>query len=118
MVLYLDVLLAVNWVIDFLLLHATARAWRVPHRAWRLTVGAAVGAACCCVVLLPPLPTLLSVLYKAAGALLMVWIAFGRRRLWRHTAALFLLSTAVAGVAVALWWLVAPPGLAVAPPFV
>ncbi|MBO5797540.1 MAG: sigma-E processing peptidase SpoIIGA, partial [Clostridia bacterium] len=116
MILYVDVLLAVNWVIDFLLLHALARLLRIPCRRWRLVCGSAVGAAACAVVLLPPLPAWISVLFKAVTALLMVATAFGLRawREWlRRTVVLFVLSAAVAGVALAVWWLAAPPGLAV-----
>lgn len=116
MVVYLDVLLAVNWVIDFLLLHAVARLTRTPCRGGRLVLGAAVGAACCCVVLLPPLPAVLSVLLKAAGALAMVVVGFrfaGWGMLLKRAAVLFVLSAAFAGVAMAAWWLAAPDGLQV-----
>lgn len=113
MVIYFDVLLAVNWVIDFLLLHAEARLLRIPRRGWRLVLGSAAGAACCAVVLLPDLPAWASVAIKAGMALGMVAIAFGRRQLWRRTAVLFVLSAAVAGVAMAVWWLAAPQGLTV-----
>lgn len=116
MVLYLDVLLAVNWVVDFLLLHATARLLRTPCRGWRLVLGAAVGAAGCCVVLLPTLPTALSVLSKAVIALAMCAVAFrwrGVRGWLRGAVVLFVLSTALAGVAMAVWVFAAPAGLQV-----
>ncbi len=115
-VIYLDVLLAVNWVIDFLLLHATARLTHTPTRGRRLVLGAAVGAASCCVVLLPALPAPLSVACKAAGALAMTAAAFrwcGVGALLRRTAVLFVLSAAFAGAAMALWVFVAPTGLQV-----
>ncbi len=116
MVIYLDVLLAVNWVIDFLLLHATARLTRTPARGGRLVLGAAVGAASCCVVLLPALPAPLSVAWKAAGACAMTAAAFrwsGVGPLLRRTAVLFVLSAAFAGAAMALWVFAAPTGLQV-----
>lgn len=113
MVLYIDILLTVNWVIDFLLLHATARLLRLPLRAWRTVAGAAVGALTCCAVLLPPLPAWLAVVYKAGAAVLTAAVAFGTHRLWRRAAVMFLLSAAAAGVAVAVWWLFAPSGLVV-----
>lgn len=116
MILYLDILLVTNWGIDFLLLHAVARLLHIPHRSWRTVAGAAVGALAACIVLLPPLPAWLAVVYKAATAWLMVAVAFGFRggwTPWRRCAVLFLLSTAVAGAAMAVWWLFAPAGLTV-----
>lgn len=113
MVLYVDILFTVNWVIDFLLLHATARLLRLPHRRRRTVIGAAVGALTCLVVMLPPLSAWLAVAYKAATTLLVVWVAFGRQSLWKRCGVMFLLSDATAGAAVAVWWLFAPAGLAV-----
>ena len=116
MVLYLDVLLAVNWVIDFLLLHLLARIGRTPCRGWRLVAGGGVGAAGCLIVLLPDLPVIPSLLVKGVTALAMTAAAFGPRPVkgWlKQTGLLFLLSAGAAGAAVALWWLAAPPGLAV-----
>ncbi len=114
MTLYLDVLLVTNWGIDFLLLHMTARVLRTPHRAGRTVLGAALGALAACAVLLPPMSPWLAVGYKAATAWLMVGVAFGfGRGVWRRCAVLFLLSAATAGVALAVWWLLAPKGLAV-----
>ncbi len=113
MVLYMDILFTVNWVIDFLLLHATARLLHLPYRRGRTVAGAAVGALTCCAVLLPPLPAWAAVVYKAAAALLTVWVAFGRQALWKRCGVMFLLSAATAGAAVAVWWLFAPAGLAV-----
>ena len=45
-VIYIDVLLALNLFIDFLLLSVTARIRRRPHRRWRTVLGALFGAAC------------------------------------------------------------------------
>ena len=45
-VIYLDVLLALNLFIDFLLLSAAARILRIPGRTGRRVLGALLGAAC------------------------------------------------------------------------
>ncbi|MBE6767390.1 MAG: hypothetical protein E7549_00590 [Ruminococcaceae bacterium] len=115
MILYLDILFVTNWGMDFLLLHGTARLLRIPHRGWRTVAGAAVGALTACAVLLPPMPPWLSVCYNAAAAWLTVGAAFGfrGRAVWRRCGVFFLLSTAVAGVAMAVYWLFAPRGLTV-----
>ena len=42
-VIYIDVLLALNLWIDFILLLATARILRLPRRRWRMVLGALLG---------------------------------------------------------------------------
>lgn len=97
-VLYLDVLIAVNLLIDFLLLSAAARILRLPVRKGRLLAGASVGALSCCMILLPPLPAAVSVLLKLAAAALVIRVTFrwfGWRTYIKEITA-FLSST--------LWW--------------
>ena len=53
---YVDVLLVLNWVIDYLLLRLTAHFLRLPVSRKRLVLGAGVGAFGALVILLPPLP--------------------------------------------------------------
>lgn len=69
-VLYLDVLIAVNLLIDFLLLSAAARILRLPVRRAGFWLVHLLGLLSCCMILLPPLPAAVSVLLN--------W----RRRLW------------------------------------
>lgn len=111
-VIYIDVFLALNLFIDFLLLSATARILRVPRKRGRLVLGALVGAASCCLVLvdLPPAP---SVVLKLGSAALLIRIAFR----WRDPKAyikqlgVFLVASAVfAGVSFAIWYFAAPKG--------
>ena len=52
-VIYIDVLLALNLWIDFILLLATARILRLPRRRWRMVLGALLGAATSCLIFLP-----------------------------------------------------------------
>ena len=112
-VIYLDVLLALNLFIDFLLLTATGRLLRLPHKRGRLVLGAAIGAASCCLVLIPDLPAPLSLLLKLAAAALIIRAAFR----WQGGAAyikqllVFLVVSAVfAGLSFALWFFAAPEG--------
>lgn len=115
MILYLDILFVTNWGMDFLLLHTTARLLHIPCCGGRTVAGAAIGALTACVVLLPPMPPWLAVLYKAVAAWLTVGAAFGfrGRAVWRRCGVFFLLATAVAGGAMAVFWLFAPRGLTV-----
>ena len=104
-VIYLDVLIVLNWFLDYLLLSLTARILRVPVRRRRLVLGALVGGLCACQILLDvPMP--LSLLLNLAGAALMVLAAFS----WHTPAAfgkrlfvLYAVSALLAGCVSVLW---------------
>lgn len=112
MVIYIDILFALNWWIDFLLLLGVRRATGGSGQSWRLAVGALVGAVSCLVLFLPPLSVWVSLLIRLAAAVLMVTVAFGcRRQGWmRRVAVLFALSAGLAGICGALYFFLAPAG--------
>lgn len=113
MVIYIDILLALNWWIDFLLLLGVRRATGGGTGSWRLAVGALVGAVSCLVLFLPPMPVWLSLLVRLSAAVLMVTVAF-RHRSWRdwrrRVLLLFALSAGLAGLCGALYFFLAPQG--------
>lgn len=113
MIVYGDILLALNWWLDFLLLLGVRRTLGGGARPWRLAVGALVGALSCFTLFLPPLAVWWSLLIKLAAALLMVLVAFrwrGWRELARRALLLFTLSAGLAGLCGALYFFVAPVG--------
>ena len=113
MVIYIDILLALNWWIDFLLLLGVRRAMGGGVRSWRLALGALVGAVSCFTLFLPPMSVWLSLLIRLLAAALMVTVAF-RRRSWqdwgRRVILLFALSAGLAGLCGALYFFLAPQG--------
>lgn len=113
MVIYVDVLLALNGWIDYLLLLAVRRTTVDDTKAWRLALGALVGALSCLTLLLPPLPLWLTMLVRLLSAAVMVTVAF-RRRSWRdwvrRVLYLFAYSVGFAGLCGALYFFVAPQG--------
>ena len=113
MVLYIDVLLALNLFINFLLLLGTARLLRLPRHRGRTVLGATVGALACLTVLWQTAPTLLLAVLRIGTAFLMIRTAFrfhGWKPYLRQTVVLFVLSTVFAGVSFALYYFVAPNG--------
>lgn len=113
MTIYVDLLVALNWWIDYLLLLGVRRALGGGARPWRLVVGALVGALFCLVLLLPDLPLWADLLMKLAGAVAMVLVAFrwqGWRGLVRRSFLLFVLSAGLAGLCGLLYFFVAPQG--------
>lgn len=112
-VIYIDVLLALNLFIDFLLLSAVARVLRLPYRRLRLVAGAAAGSAFSAVLFLPPLPAPVSVLIRVACACIIIKIAFRWRGvvLYIKQLSVFLVSSALfGGIAFAIWFFAAPSG--------
>lgn len=113
MVIYVDMLLALNWWVDYLLLLGVRRATGGGGRSWRLALGALVGALSCLVLFLPPLSVWLTLLIRLLAAALMITVAF-RHRSWRdwrrRVLFLFALSAALAGLCGALYFFLAPQG--------
>lgn len=111
MVVYGDLFLLTNWVMDYLLLWATARFAGARAQTWRLAVSSFLGAAYATAFLFPGLRPLYSVAAKTVFSLLMVAVAFPVRtpghlgRLW---ACFAVLSLAAGGGALALAYLRLP----------
>lgn len=112
-VIYIDILLALNWWIDFLLLLAVRRAVGGGARSWRLALGALVGALSCLTLFLPPLSVWLTLGIRLGAAMLMVTVAWrcrSWRDWWRSVLLLFALSAGLAGLCGALYFFAAPQG--------
>ena len=109
-VIYIDVLTALNLLVDFLLLAATARLAGIFTGRLRLLGGAAAGAAYAALAVLP-VPWLLTCLpARLAAGLGMVVLAFGRRAPLARLYAWFLaVSCAFAGFTAALYFLTGTP---------
>lgn len=115
-VIYIDMLLALNLVIDYLLLCGCARVLQLPVHRGRMITGATVGALASLMILLPPMNAVLSLLCKLGTALLMVPIAFPVRSVTRFCKAsvtLFVISALFAGVCSGLYLLLSPAGVLV-----
>lgn len=100
-VIYVDVLIALNWLIDFLLLSAVARLSRAVVRRWRLVLGALFGGICACLLLLPAFPAPIRVIVDVITAALMVLIAFPFGSWWsfgKRAVLLFAVSAVFSGV--------------------
>lgn len=113
-VIYLDVLVALNFLIDYLLLWGTARVLRHPCKRWRMVVAALLGGIGACVILLPPLSFWLQTAIRLGIGNLLVLVAFswnGPVAFVKQTVVLFVVSALFAGISAALWFFAAPQGL-------
>ena len=113
---YMDVLIALNWFLDYALLSGTVRLLHIPYRRIRLVLGSLTGALLAALLVLLVLPGWLSAFLRLAAALPVVLIAFGWGG-WRQNVVrlvvFFALSTALAGLVLLLYTLAAPQGLRV-----
>ncbi len=113
---YMDILVALNWFLDYLLLCGTARLMHIPCRRGRRVWAALVGALLAALLVLPMLPAWVTAPLRLIAALPVIWLAFGRCNLVRmlsRAAVFFLLSTALAGVVLLVYTFAAPQGLRV-----
>lgn len=100
---YLDVLIVLNFLINFLLLKVTARLTGAFLSPWRLIAGAAVGAIYAGATVMPGLSFLGNNLWRGVFLGLMAVTAFGFRRATVKKAGLLLgLSFLLGGIALAL----------------
>lgn len=113
---YVDVLVAVNFFINYFLLLATARFLAVPVKRGRLAAASGLGAFFSLFILLPALPEALSAAVKLlmSGAIVLSAFGFGGvRRFLRNTAVFYMINFGFAGLMLALWYFLAPQGLLV-----
>lgn len=105
-VIYIDVLFLLNFVVDYILLLATARITGEVFSRVRLAAGGAVGAAYAAMLFLPGFSWGTSILCKIAVSVFMVLTAFGaRRRLLRVLLVFYGASAAFGGLILALQFL-------------
>lgn len=104
-VVYLDVLLIVNFIIDYFLLLLAALTGGSTVKKTRLFLGAAVGAASSLTLLLPALHTAVNVIFKICVSAFVVLAAFGFKGVRRYLKNYFLyiISNIVFGGAVILY---------------
>lgn len=106
MVIYVDSLLLLNFIINFLLLTATARITGAPIKRLRTGFGAAIGAVYALMVILPDFGFLGSAAFKLVFAVLMAMAAFGiSKKLPRYILTMFGVSMAFAGAVMAIEWM-------------
>ncbi len=112
-VIYLDVLIALNFLIDYLLLSATARMLRHPCKRWRIVLSAFLGGLFACTILLPTMPFAVQMAVRLITSAILVLAAFSWQGIvpfLKRITVLFIVSALFAGLSSALWFYLAPQG--------
>lgn len=111
MVIYADVLIIVNMIVDYFILLLSAAINKTQYKNFRLLLGALLGGLSSLYIFLPQQPIIIELLYRILTALLITFISFGFKKLkiFVRNAFSFLLATIVYGGAVFAIWLVFKP---------
>ena len=116
MVIYADVLVVVNLVINYFILLSISKIAKTPLKLGRLLLGSAVGGFLSLYILFPSPPVLIDALLRPVFAAVIVFSAFGakRKRVFLRHSALFLGATFLFGGAMmAIFAIFKPRGMAI-----
>lgn len=111
---YIDILICVNLIINYLILSAASFYTHTEISVKRLITGSVVGAVCSLCILLPVLPIAVDILLKTLISIITVYSAFGykKKRTFIKLYAVFILSTFIfGGIVTALCFLFSPQKL-------
>lgn len=104
---YVDVILFINFVIDYLLLNITYRLTKLRTSRTRLLIGAAIGAAYMVSVFIPMLRVFLSPAIKFAVSVLMIIVSFAPekfRDFFKLLAIFYIVTFAFSGASFSLFY--------------
>jgi len=113
-VIYIDVLVAINIFVTWLLLACSVFFSAVQVKRWRLLLASLLGGAGSLLILLPPAPWWLLAAEKLLLSALLVFAGFGFGKWSRYLrcfAAFFGVNFAFAGLMLALWLTLKPDGM-------
>lgn len=103
MAVYLDLVMLLNFLVDFLLLLGTNRLSGFPAQPWRCGIAALLGAVYSGACLLPGFRFLGNLLWRCVSLCLMGSLAFGwNRSAFKRSGVFLLLSMAMGGIALSL----------------
>lgn len=113
-VVYIDVLFAVNLILNYFILLATSAVLHRKDKRLRMLLGAALGAVYALFIFFPQVNFLYSSLMKLVFSVTIVAVAFRfstLRNLLRLVIVFYVISFLFGGVAFALYLFVSPPGM-------
>ncbi|OJU15290.1 MAG: hypothetical protein BGN88_15470 [Clostridiales bacterium 43-6] len=116
MIVYLDVLLALNLFVNYFLLLSTSKINNIPVKMIRLLLGAAFGALISLTIFLPDWGMVFDTGFKIVMSVCIVVIAFSyksTKRFLRVTGTFFGVSFLYAGIMLAVWFAFRPDGMAI-----
>ncbi len=115
-IVYVDILLFLNTVVDFIILNATCVLTRIKVKLWRKIVASLLSALFSLYIFLPPLGFWLGLLLRLSASLTAVLIAFGFKNVRRFLRCFFVfygVSFIYAGGMAGVWMLLKPQNMSI-----
>lgn len=116
MIVYADILILVNFIVDYFLLLLTSKFLHKNTRILRLLLGAAAGGVFSLYIFLPQVNFLLEMTVHILMCAIMCFITFGicgAKDFFRSAAVLFAVNFAYSGAMIAVWYLFKPNGMVI-----
>lgn len=116
MVVYADILIIVNFIVDYFLLLLSAKFLQKKVRLWRLIVAAAVGGFFSLYIFLPQTNFLCQIAIQLLMCMVLCFITFGFegiKNFLRSVAVLFAVNFAYSGAMIAVWIVFKPYGMVI-----
>ena len=116
MVVYADILILVNFVVDYFLISIACRLLHKKPRMWRMLLSAALGGVFSLYILLPQGNFLLQTAVQIIMCMALCVAALGFesvKSFLRNTAVLFCVNFAYSGAMIAVWFVFKPHGMVI-----
>lgn len=116
MVVYIDILILVNFIVDYFLLLLAACFLQKKPRLWRLIIGAMAGGIFSLYIFLPQSNFIFQSLIQVIMCAILCLITFGFgdvKSFFRGVAVLFAVNFAYSGAMIAIWLLFKPYGMVI-----
>lgn len=104
-VIYADILIVVNLIVNYLLLRAASVIAGCQYKTWRIVISSAAGGLFSLIIFIDNIPFLLNLIIKGLFLIFMVYVSFGCKSLkafLKCCGAFFLSNFAFAGIMLAL----------------
>lgn len=100
---YIDVLLVLNFYIDYFLLYINGKLCRIKNKASKLIIASLIGAISSLYILLPLNSQLGGFIYSAIISVILSLIAYGRQNIFKNSAVLYILNCLFNGICLLIW---------------
>lgn len=112
-IIYIDVLIGLNIYVTYILLLATETFLKTEQNNLRRGFSSLAGGLLSLTIFLPELDFILSLLLKLISALIIVFINFNRKLIFKKVLVFFAVNSLFAGVMTAVWQIFTPPKLVI-----
>lgn len=116
MVVYADVLIVLNFIVDYFLIKLTASITKTNIKIFRMVASSFIGALFSLYIFLPPLNAFLEILLKLVASVVTVFIGFGFvniKRFLKNIITLFSVTFGFAGAMIGIWYIFKPNGMVI-----